>query len=99
MNRINAFFINLWTKFEEKVINVFAGIMFLGLIITLVLTQCSNSGIHAASSGQTVYIAGEACTINMTAEISFEEMRHDFEWCVEKHAKYFPSATVEELKK
>ncbi len=81
------------------VMNAFAGIMFLGLIIILVLTQCSNSGIHAASSGQTVYIAGEACTINMTKEISFEEMRHDFEWCIEKHTEYFSSATVEELKK
>ena len=49
-----------------------------------------NNGIHAATTGQTVYIAGESCTVNMTKEIKPEDMKRDFKWCMEKHAEYFP---------
>ncbi len=44
-------------------------------------------GIHPIGENA-VYIAGEACTINMGTERPFEDIYSDFEACAELHSEF-----------
>jgi hypothetical protein len=54
----------------------------LGLIVMLILSIMgygpSTEGIHAHPTGEATYIAGEACVINDTPDIDFQEVGA---WC------------------
>lgn len=46
-------------------------------------------GIHAHESGNAVYVAGEACTINMTPSTQINmELNRLYIWCTLKHLDY-----------
>jgi len=42
-------------------------------------------GIIAAPSGEAVYIAGEACTVNMMFDRTPLELEEDWEHCMQQH--------------
>ena len=46
-----------------------------------------DNGIHNAPSNQAVYLAGEACTINMGFERTDEEIYNDISFCLLEHVK------------
>ena len=57
------------------------------LIITFIVTCASGDGIHPIGENA-VYIAGEACTLNMTTDRTIPDIRKDFEECVHIHKMY-----------
>jgi len=46
----------------------------------------SFNGIVAAPSGQAVYLAGEACTVNMTLDRELDDLEADWRHCMNHHA-------------
>ncbi len=70
--------------------------IFLFTGVTLLLSACSThpqqliggtNGIHPISP-TAVYIAGDNCTINAPLSRSVEELRKDFEGCIEMHVAW-----------
>ena len=59
------------------------------LVIATLLGACNlnSNGIHTIGS-DAVYIAGEACTVNMTLDRSEEEIATDMEICLALHKGY-----------
>ena len=59
------------------------------LLGTAILQACSmeSDGIHTIGT-DAVYIAGEACTVNMTLDRSEEEIATDMEMCLVLHKGY-----------
>lgn len=69
---------------------------FLFTGVTLLLFGCSThpqqligttNGIHAISP-TAVYIAGDNCTINAPLNRSVDELRRDFEGCIDMHVAW-----------
>jgi hypothetical protein len=58
------------------------------LLIGLIALFANRSGIHPIGDGNAVYIAGEACTINMDLAREAESIRVEFEQCLVLHEQY-----------
>jgi hypothetical protein len=56
-----------------------------GGIVAYGRANATSLGIHAAPSGQAVYLAGESCTVNMTEDRGKYEVVADFEFCLRAH--------------
>jgi len=59
------------------------------ITIILIANPYSNNGIYDVSK-DAVYIAGEACTINMHQDRHIHSITDDMYACVELHLNYFP---------
>jgi hypothetical protein len=92
----------MFTEIKSIAISVFIAI---GVVAVLLLTtigasrlifnsQVSN-GIHIDAENETVYIAGESCTINTPLEISYAHIQHRVEFCMYKHSLWQQLLDVE----
>ena len=66
-------------------------VVVLGFKYGTSITSSFNSGIHIISPNA-VYLAGEACTVNMHLERSEEEIQTEMLECVQIHRTYVESA-------
>lgn len=49
----------------------------------------SNNGIYEREGNVNVtYLQGEACTVNMTKDVSVAEINSNFIWCMEQHLNH-----------
>ncbi len=79
---------NLFFFFIAFVVSFMVG----GFLTSMALdpVRMEDNGIYAAPSKQAVYIGGEACTINMTADrVNQYDLARDFEFCKNQHMKLY----------
>ena len=68
----------------------FMFIVGLVVICSLIYWCGSNDdGIFPAPSGEAVYIAGEACTVNMGVNRPLYHIKQDMDFCLRQHADMF----------
>lgn len=71
------------TAFKWKAFGI--TVLLLALVALFTFTP---SGIHPIGDGNAVYIAGEACTINMDLARKEATIRVEFEQCIALHKQY-----------
>ena len=59
-----------------------------GAFVTFYNNNSPDNGIYTIGDGNAVYLAGELCTINAQLDRPVQNMRNDFEKCMEWHMMY-----------
>ena len=90
LNRIKGFFVG--TVYGMGIIMILGGTA--GAFVTFYNNNSADNGIYDIGDGNAVYLAGEECTINAQLDRPIQNMRNDFEKCMEWHMMY-----VEKLNK
>ncbi len=74
-------------SYPQSIMRALAGTVAFAVIIALACNTGTTGGIYRIGKNA-VYIAGEACTVNMGTERRFEDIYSDFESCADLHEEF-----------